>query len=132
MQATRIRHSVATEKQSSGVEFSEKPTQFIELPARQLLSPSEISDRPQLEQIFSKTSIDDYISEHLRPRIFDSDLLTPSRFRAVLLSLRSSLRTLARRNPSSAKSLGRLAAILDEERDLADLLQMYRSALLQG
>jgi type III secretion protein X len=90
------------------------------------------ADRPQLEQIFSKTSIDDYIAERLRPRIFDSDLLTPSRFRAVLLSLRSSLRTLARHNPSSAKSLGRLAAILDEERDLADLLQMYRSALLQG
>jgi len=28
--------------------------------------------------------------------------------------------------------LGQLAAILDEERDLTDLLQMYRSALLQG
>lgn len=132
MQATRIRHSFAAEKYASGVEFSEKPAQFAELPDRQLLTPSEIPDRPQLEQIFSKTSIDDYISERLRPRIFDSDLLTPNRFRAVLLSLRSSLRTLARRNPSSAKSLGRLAAILDEERDLADLLQMYRSALLQG
>jgi type III secretion protein X len=132
MRATRIRHSVAIGKQSPGVEFSEKPTQFAELPTRQLFAPSEIADRPQLEQMFSRTSIDDYISDHLRPRIFDSDLLTPSRFRAVLFSLRSSLRTLARRNPSSAKSFGRLAAILDEERDLADLLQMYRSALLQG
>lgn len=132
MQATRIRHAAATEKQFSAIEFSKKPTQFIELPDRQLLTPSEISDRPQLEKIFSKTCIDDYISERLRPQIFDPDLLTPSRFRAVLVSLRSSLRMLARRNPSSAKSLGRLAAILDEERDLADLLQMYRSALLQG
>ncbi len=132
MKATRIRHSVVTGNQSPGVKFSEKPTQFFELPDRQLLTPSEISDRPQLEQIFSKKTIDDYISEHLRPRIFDSDLLTPSRFREVLLSLRSSLRTLARSNPSSAKSLGRLAAILDEERDLSDLLQMYRAALLQG
>lgn len=132
MQATRIRHLAVSRTQSPGVEFSEKPTQFIELPNRQLLTPSEISDRPQLEQIFSKTSIDDYIAEHLRPNIFDSDLLTPSRFRAVLLSLRSSLRTLARRKPSSARYLGQLAAILDEERDLADLLQMYRSALLQG
>ena len=132
MQATRLRHSVAIEKQYLGIDFSEKPTQFIELPDRKLLIPSEISDRPQLEQIFSTTSIDDYIAERLRPCIFNSDLLTPSRFRSVLLSLRSSLRSLARRNPSSAKSLGRLAAMLDEERDLADLLQMYRSALLQG
>ncbi len=132
MQVTRIPHSVVIGKQSSGIEFKKKQTQFIELPDRQLLNPSEISDRPQLEQIFSRTCIDDYIAEHLRPRILDSDLLTPSRFRAVLLNLRSSLRILARRNPSSAKSLGRLAAILDEERDLADLLQMYRSALLQG
>jgi len=132
MQAIRTPLSVVTGKQSAGIEFSEKPTQFIELPGRQLLSPSEISDRPQLEQIFSKTSIDDYIAERLRPRIFDSDLLTPSRFRSILLSLRSSLRMLARRNPSSAKSLGQLAAILDEERDLTDLLQIYRSALLQG
>jgi type III secretion protein X len=132
MQATRIRHLVSIEKQSSGIEFSEKPTQLFEMPDRHLLSPAEISDRPQLEQIFFKTSLDDYIAERLRPRIFNSDLLTPSRFRAVLFSLRSRLCALARRNPSSAKSLGRLAAILDEERDLADLLQMYRSALLQG
>lgn len=132
MQVTRIGHPVVNGKQAIGVEFSEKPVFFFELPDRHLLSPSEISDRPQLEQIFAKTSLDDYIAERLRPRIFDADLLMPARFRAVLFSLRSCLRTLARRNPAAAKSLGRLAAILDEERDLSDLLQMYRSALLQG
>ena len=132
IRSSRIGQPSDISKQSGLVELKHKSTQVFDLPDRQPISPAEISDRPHLEQIFSKASIDDFISERLRPRIFDSDLLTPSRFRAVLLSLRSSLRTLARRNPSSAKSLGRLAAILDEERNLADLLQMYRSALLQG
>ena len=132
MRASRLSQPADVSRQSGLVELRHKATQIFFLPDRQSISPSEVADRPQLEQIFSKASIDDYISERLSPRIFDSDLLTPGRFRAVLLRLRSSLRTIARRNPSSAKSLGRLAAILDEERDLADLLQMYRSALLQG
>lgn len=132
MRATPINQPIDRSNRIGVVEIRNGPTQLIELPERQLISPSEISDRPQLEKIFSKKSIDDFITERLRPNIFDSDLLTPSRFRSVLRSLRFSLRTVARRNPSSAKSLGQLAAILDEERDLADLLQMYRSALLQG
>lgn len=106
--------------------------EVAQLPHRQAITPSEISDRPQLDKIFSEESFSHFIALRLRPDISDTDLLSPARFRDILMNIRSSLRALARRNPKTARHFGQLAAILDEESDLVDLLQMYRSALLQG
>jgi type III secretion protein X len=113
-------------------QIARKSNEVIRLPERHSISPAELPDSSHLDRIFSEKSIDHFISIRLRPDISDASLLTPSRFRVILMALRSSLRSRVRSNPRSARQFGRLAAILDEERDLVDLLQMYRSALLQG
>lgn len=113
-------------------QIARKSQEVAVLPERYSILPAEFSDRSHLDRIFSEKSIDYFVSIHLRPDISDASLLTPSRFRLILMALRSSLRSRLRSNPRSARQFGRLAAILDEERELVDLLQTYRSALLQG
>lgn len=132
MQATRISSPSISLFEGGVNQLDPKPSQVSQLPARRLVLPAEFADSPQLDQIFSEKSIDHFISMRLRPDISDTDLLTPARFRSILVSLRSSLRAKARNHPKAARQLGRLAAILDEESNLSELLQMYRSALLQG
>jgi hypothetical protein len=43
-----------------------------------------------------------------------------------------SLLPIAKAHRASAKKMGKLSRILEEESELLDLLQMYWSALLQG
>lgn len=104
----------------------------ISLPEHQSLRPAEVNEQPRLERLYALPSIDDFIAQQLRPYILDAEVLAPARFRSVLAQTRDSLRGYAKKHPRSARRFGRLALLLDEETGLLDLLQMYRSALLQG
>ena len=96
------------------------------------LSPAEISDFCQVDMLFPLTSYDDYIISSLLPYLEESELFFPSGFRKKLSQTRLGLRQQAEIHPQSAKKFGRLAALLDKEQQLFDLLQLYRSALVQG
>lgn len=100
-------------------------------PSGSNLHPAAISKPVNLDQLLLLQSIDDLISESLRPILNDPSILWPAGFIAALRGTRAGLINLARSNPRSAKTLGKLALALDEERDLVELLQMYRFALLQ-
>lgn len=118
---------------TSGIDRIQRQTHSpIALPEHLPLRPSEVHEQPRLERLFALPSIDDFIAQRLRPEIIEAEILSPAHFRFVLNQTRASLRGYAKKHPRSARRFGRLALLLDEETNLLDLLQMYRSALLQG
>jgi hypothetical protein len=100
-------------------------------PSGSQLQPASVGKPVNLDQLLLLQSIDDFVSEQLRPSLQDPSILWPAGFKETLIATRAILINLARAKPRSAKTLGKLALALDEERDLAELLQMYRFALLQ-
>lgn len=104
----------------------------MQLPDGPMPNPAEISEPAKLQSLLAMPSLDDYIARCLRPALLDTSILAPARFRLVLTETAASLKSRARQNPKAAKRLGHLALLLDEEQSLLELLQMYRSALLQG
>jgi hypothetical protein len=107
-------------------------TVSLRLPDLPDFRPAEVITPAQLDNFLSLPTLDDYISTSLRALLHDASILTPKRFRSVLISTAKTLRDLAKHNPKMARHLGRLAFLLDEDQDLFDLLQIYRSALVQG
>lgn len=118
---------------SSGIVQIQRHTYVpVTFPEHFPLRPAEVSEQLSLKKLYVLPSIDDFIAKRLRPEILDAEILSPAYFRTVLTQTRASLRGYAKKNPRSARRFGRLALLLDEETVLLDLLQMYRSALLQG
>ena len=118
---------------ASGIEkILRQDLESIRLPDLPDLQPAEFFTPDQLEKYLSLPTLDDYIATNLRALIQDASILSPKRFRIVLNSTSRTLRDLAKNNPTMARRFGRLALLLDEDQALFDLLQIYRSALVQG
>lgn len=96
------------------------------------IAPSEMPQPAELDRLLAMPNLDDYLREALHPHLENKDLLQPGRFRQVLETARDALRAAAENEPDQARALNRAARLLSEEADLRDLLQMYRSMLLQG
>ncbi len=109
-----------------------KNSDSFRLPDFPYLQPSDRLFTDELSDIFSITTLDDYIYSNFRTVLRDTSLLTPKKFRNILLSLSASLILLAKKNPKSANKIGKLISILDNDKELFDLLNLYRSALIQG
>ena len=109
----------------------------LSLPERAQSAPPEMSVRPQLDMLLERPSLDDGISNMIRPPLVDRDLLVPARFRERLDNALQQLRDVAaQRQPAGGddelRILNRATRLLSEEVGLRDLVQMYRSALYQG
>jgi type III secretion protein X len=102
------------------------------LPQGLNIAPSEMPQPAELDRLLAMPNMEDYLQGLFQPRLENKDLLQPGQFRATLESCREMLRQAAEADPASAKTLNRAARMLSEEADLRDLLQMYRSMLLQG
>lgn len=120
----------------------------LSLPERAQSAPPEMSVRPQLDMLLERPSLDDGISNVIRPPLVDRDLLVPGKFREALDGALQRLKDAAARHADSAgaadgkagadggddslRVLNRATRLLSEEVNLRDLVQMYRSALYQG
>lgn len=102
------------------------------LPSGQSLPPADLGVQAQLDQLLAMPRLDDFLDAALRPDFSQRDILTPARFRQVLDGTATALKALADSEPHLARPLARAARQLQEEAGLRDLLQMYRSVLLQG
>lgn len=111
------------------------------LPQRQEGAPSELGGRPRLETLLGRPTMDSVLEEAIRPRLEYRDLMVPSRFQAVLDSVCSKLsKSLEDEEkegdpslpPEKKRALQRAGRLLNSERELRGLLQMYRSVLYQG
>ena len=102
------------------------------LPEGLNIAPSEMPHPAELDRLLAMPNLDDYLQETLLPRLENKELLQPGTFRQALEGARDMLRQAAEADPEQARTLNRAARVLSEEADLRDLLQMYRSMLLQG
>lgn len=117
----------------SGIDrISRQVAPAVILPVRADLQPAALSEQLQLERLFEMTTLEDFIHQHLAPDLRDLALLAPARFRATLAATRKDVLNQAGRQRALARKLGKLAALLDEQDELARLAQLYCSALLQG
>lgn len=94
--------------------------------------PAEIPTHSELDRLLALPNIDEFIDNALRPHIDSGEILSPVRFRDVLSTTLAGLRAAAEKKPRAARLLGRAARLLADEASLRDLLQMYRSAVVQG
>jgi len=96
------------------------------------MAPSEMPQPAELDRLLALPNLDDYLQGSLYPQLDNKELLQPARFRQALEGAREALRQAGESDPENAKVLNRAARLLSDEADLRDLLQMYRSMLLQG
>lgn len=106
------------------------------LPDKRELQPAEDARRPMLDQLLAMHNLESFLEETIRPDFMDRDLLTPVRFRQVMEDTRAGFVAAAGKraaaDPQAVRALERAGRLLGEEVNLRELLQMYRSALLQG
>ncbi len=102
------------------------------LPDKVNLPPAELAQNMQLEQLLALPNLGDFLERSLQPALDNKDLLQPGPFRDAMVAAQQALRDAANDDPDAARILNRAARLLGEEGDLRDLLQMYRSMLLQG
>ena len=106
------------------------------LPEQRELTPADHAQRPMLDQLLAANNLESLLEAAIRPDFDDRDLLMPGKFKQAMDSSLASLRQAAEErlagDPGAARTLNRAARLLGEEVNLRDLLQMYRSVLLQG
>jgi len=111
------------------------------LPQRQEGPPSELGGRPRLEILLAQPTLDETLEDAIRPRLENRDLLVPSRFQSVLDRVHAMLSedidddpggTGVSMPPEKKRTLQRAVRLLNSERDLRGMVQMYRSVLYQG
>ena len=106
------------------------------LPDQRQLTPADQTQRPQLDQLLHMPNMESFLEETIRPEFDDRDLLAPGNFRQAMDNALTNIRQAADErqsaDPDGAKVLNRAGRLLNEEVNLRDLLQMYRSVLFQG
>lgn len=108
------------------------------LPQREEGMPADLAMRPEVETLLSQPSLDSDLEAALSPRLQHRELLSPQQFRQELESVQQHIRQIAQRLESmpdrteDLRALNRATRLLNEECNLRDLVQMYRSVLYQG
>lgn len=110
------------------------------LPQRQDSAPTDIEGRPQIDALLAQPTLDDALQAHIRPDLQHRELMSPVHFRQELNGVADRLRDAAARLQGAAgeqgadqlRVLNRATRLLNEECQLRDLVQMYRSVLYQG
>jgi len=108
----------------------------LHLPDTHELAPAALARIGALEQLLQATNLESLLEASVRPEVAARELLSPQRFRATMEAVLEHFTRAAdaRRpaNPRVGRLLDRAGRVLADEIELRDLLQMYRTALLQG
>lgn len=104
------------------------------LPDATHLPPAEQLNRPEIDRVLHQPNLQDFLANQLKPEIPDRQLLTPQRFERTLRQAAQSMRELSSTDNGRAPApvVAKAARALNEEANLRELLNMYRSTLFQG
>ena len=85
----------------------------------------------RLDEVLFPPSVEEELLESFRPEVDQREILTPNGYRAALEESQAELREAVARakGTPAGDSLQRAVALLDEERELRDLLSTYRHLL---
>ncbi len=111
---------------------SQKLGNDLQLPLYESLTSSSINEPRSLDKIFLFENLESLFFKKSFPVFSDSNAFSPSTLPNLLSELKYSLRNTAQMDLSSARLVGRLFKIIDDEKQLLDLLKMYRHAIFQG
>jgi hypothetical protein len=100
------------------------------------LAPSAQEQPNAVFELFACNNLESLLDAWVRPAIVRRELLEPQGFRAAIAGAAEAMARAAgiRRyaNPRVGKLLDRAGRVLEEEEELRELLQMFRTALLQA
>ena len=97
------------------------------------LLPSEEHVNHELDKVFSATNLDDYLLALAKPEITNSDVLKPDVFHRLFSQLPDILDALSEdMDPECQQDLNNAAVLLKEEKDLINLLNLYRNLLVKS
>ena len=106
------------------------------LPDSHELTPAELAQRPQLDELLAMPNMDSFVEKMLRPVLSNPNLLAPSTFAKTQTTMISTIENEANmiRNsdPEGAKILDRAARLLADDASMRALVRHYCSALFQG
>lgn len=120
-----------------GLEGIVEAPETARLPAGQDVAPPDHAHRAALDELLMNVdNLETLLTASVRPDLVDRDLLSPARFRAALDVLAERIAHAAQKqraiNPRESRLLDMAVALLTDEIELRELLQMYRQSLLQG
>ena len=112
----------------------------MSMPERAQSAPAEGGVKPQLERLLERPTLEDALGEAIRPTQVDRGLMVPVNFRSALDTALDRLKGAADERSQATgpdaeeqlRLLNRATRLLNEEVNLRELVQMYRSALYQG
>lgn len=136
MAELRIGQQVFFERGIDSIVGTPEGVDVLYLPDTHELAPAALVRATALDELLSVRNLESLLEASVRPELAERDLLSPQRFRATLNSVLARFAHVAdaRRhaNPRLARTLDGAARVLADETELRDLLQIYRTALLQG
>ncbi len=105
-----------------------------ELPDVSFLTPSELPPEHKLDSVILSPSVDEKILSSLKPPLKDRSITNPVRFNQLTISTANKLKKLAdKMKAGSDRIVAKIAAdVLDEQRELMEILNAYRKLLVQG
>jgi hypothetical protein len=111
-----------------------EPSEALVLPDAQGLAPAASARWAALDELLHAENLESLLEDWARPELAQRELLAPQRFRAAMDGALARLQGLMQpgTDASQRELLERAERVLAKERELRDLLQMNRSALLQG
>ena len=112
--------------------INRKIEEQIQFSLHENLRPAEFNEQTMLRSLFDLPSFDDYIIERINTSPADPSMFFTANFLEIISDVKNKFRHFSREDPDHAKDFGKLVRFLDEKVQLAELLKMYRSALVQG
>ena len=118
---------------NSGIDsVTRKEIDRLYFPDHEEVFSTHLNLHESLQDLFPIKTFDFFFINQVVPNIFFSVFSKFSNREYLIPELRLSLRSIVLENPSLARKIGGVSKILDDEKQLLELLQHYRSALFQG
>jgi hypothetical protein len=105
-----------------------------QLPESSSLIPSENPLENHLSEILYPRSLDEHILASLAPQLSHREITIPARFQNIIGELQMSLGRILEKTdvPESRVALRNAVKLLEEQKELTNVLNAYRKLLMQG
>ncbi len=97
--------------------------------------PSEEQVSRRLDNILHLPSFETYLLESIKPKVFDKEILIPTKYRALVSDSLRILQSMSEEkdlSPEEVQLLGKASEVFREEMELFDTLSLFSNVLLKA